>query len=592
MAQNRTLERPTKPLRPGAAMSALLATILTVVLVAACSRNEPAQSAGASADTLYSGGDILTLAGNDVEQVEALAVRDGRIVLAGTRVEAMKLVGATTTQVDLAGRTLMPGIIDAHSHLLNHADSLVQAALGPPPIGGVESVADIITALQALKARLPAEDSAVLLGQGYDQDALKERRHPTAADLDGAFPDTPVVIVHNSGHMLVANSAALKAAGISAGTADPAGGAILRKKGSREPEGLIQETAMHAFIDLVKPRRSTEKQAALIRQSIAHYAANGVTTAAEHLLLPGQPEVLEAAATQGLLAIDVVATPAYLMADALIGTGAMRFGEYRSGLKYGGIKLALDGSPQGKTAFITEPYLTPVPGCSRNCKGLPSLTQSELNRLVLLAYRNKVPVFAHANGDATIDMLIKAHEAAEDALGEQSTDRRTVVIHSQIMRPDQMSAYQRLGLLPSFFTNHVFYWGDIHLANLGPVRAHYLSPLRSALDAGIRASNHTDSIVTPLDPMFLLWTSVNRVTRSGQVLGESERVSAWQGLRALTLNAAYEYREEKDKGSLEVGKLADLVILSANPIKVEPMAIRDIKVLETIKAGKTIFKAP
>jgi hypothetical protein len=571
---------------------ATLAALLASALMAGCNRDEAPAAIAPTADTIYSGGDILTLVGNEPQSVEALAVREGRILMTGTRAEVMKRAGPATLQVDLAGKTLMPGIIDAHSHLLNHADSLLQAPLNAPPIGKIESIADIVTALQTLKATRPATDTSVLIGQGYDQDTLKERRHPDAADLDRAFPDQPVVILHVSGHMLVANSAALKAAGISAATTDPEGGAILRKKGSREPQGLVQETAMHAFIGMIKGQRTPEAQATLLRQSIAHYAANGVTTAAEHLLLPGQPEVLEAAADQGLFTIDVVATPAYMMADQLVGTGAMRFGEYRKGLKYGGIKLALDGSPQGKTAFITEPYLTAVPGCVRNCKGLPSIPQAEVNRLVLLAYRNRVPVFAHANGDGAIDMLIKAHEEAEKTLGETSTDRRTVVIHSQIMRPDQMDAYKRLGLLPSFFTNHVFYWGDTHLANLGQARADYLSPLKSAIDAGIHASNHTDNIVTPLDPMFLLWTSVNRVTLSGKVLGESERVTPWQGLRALTIHAAFDYREEQEKGSLEAGKLADLVILSANPLKVDPMTIRDIKVVETIKTGKTVFRAP
>jgi predicted amidohydrolase YtcJ len=188
--------------------------------------------------------------------------------------------------------------------------------------------------------------------------------------------------------------------------------------------------------------------------------------------------------------------------------------------------------------------------------------------------------------------MIAAHRNAEKTLGKVDLNRRTVIIHSQIMRPDQMASYKALGLLPSFFTNHVYYWGDVHLANLGPERAAYISPLASAFKSGVKATNHTDSIVTPLDPMFLVWTAVNRVTRGGKVLGPDERVTPYQALQALTVNGAYTYFDEASKGSLEVGKTADLVILDRNPLKVEPNAIRDIKVVETVKTGKSVYQAP
>ncbi|MFZ4748524.1 MAG: amidohydrolase family protein, partial [Sphingomonas sp.] len=182
------------------------------------------------------------------------------------------------------------------------------------------------------------------------------------------------------------------------------------------------------------------------------------------------------------------------------------------------------------------------------------------------------------------------HENAEKVLATPGKDRRTIIIHSQIMRPDQLDAYAKLGLLPTFFTNHVYYWGDVHYANLGPERAAFISPLASAFKRGIRATNHTDAIVTPVDPMFLLWTSVNRVTREGRLLGEAERVTPYRGLQALTVNAAYEYFEEASKGTLEAGKRADFVVLDKNPLKVEPMAIKDIRVVETLKDGKRVYR--
>ena len=563
-----------------------IAGLAALGLVAACSPKPPG---GAAA--IYTGGEILTLAGDAPAYVEALAVKDGKIVAAGALADARKAAGPGARTIDLEGQVLLPGFIDAHSHLLNYADSLVQANLNPPPVGGVKSIPDILAEVKRLKESTKAGPGVLLVGQGYDPDMLAERRHPTAAELDAAFPENPVILMHASGHMLVANSAAMAKAGISAATPDPEGGAIIRKPGTKEPEGLFQETAMHPFIPQVQAPRPLEQNLDLVKRAIDHYAANGYTTAGEHLVMPDKMPLLQAAADKGILKIDLEALPAYLMADQLVGTGKIKWGEIHNGLKWAGIKLATDGSPQGKTAYLSQPYLTPVPGCKKDCRGFPNIPQDEMNRLFVLAYRNGVQIYSHCNGDASIDMMIAAHRQAEKTLGKVDANRRTVIIHSQIMRPDQMVAYKALGLLPSFFTNHVYYWGDVHLANLGPVRAAYISPLASALKAGIPATNHTDATVTPVDPMFLMWTAVNRITRSGKVLGPDERVTPYQALQAITRNAAYEYFEEGSKGTLEVGKTADLVILDRNPLKVDPAALKDLHVVETVKSGKSVYRA-
>ncbi len=574
----------SKKIQRGAAW---LAIATTALVLGACSK--PGTAPATNGVTVYSGGDILTMAGAEPAYAEALAVRDGKILAVGTRAEVDKAAGAGATQVDLAGKTLVPGFIDGHSHLLNYADSLVQANLNPPPIGGVTKIADIIEALRKLKSDMKAGPGDPLIGQGYDQDMLAERRHPTAADLDAAFPDNPVILVHASGHMLVANSLAFKAVKIDASTPDPEGGTILRKPGGREPLGLVQEMGMYPFQPILKGARKPEVDLDLVKRAVAHYAANGYTTASEALVLGEKMPVIEAAADAGAFSIDVIALPAFTMAAELVGTGKIKWGEYRKGLKYAGLKIAVDGSPQGKTAYLTRPFLTPVPGCKTDCRGFPNLTQDQVNQLVLLTYKNDVQMFSHCNGDAAIDMMIAGHENAEKVLATPGKDRRTVIIHSQIMRPDQLDAYAKQGLLPSFFSNHVYYWGDVHYANLGPERAEFISPLASAFKRGIRATNHTDATVTPTDPMFLLWTSVNRVTREGRVLGEAERVTPYQGLQALTVNGAYEYFEEASKGTLEVGKRADFVVLDKNPIKVAPMTLKDIRVLETIKDGKRVY---
>jgi len=550
-----------------------------------------APPAAAPADTVYVGGDILTMEGVTPRYARGLAVRDGRIVAVGSRAQALKLKGPNTRLVDLKGRTLIPGFVDTHSHLSDYAASLEQAILNPPPVGTVTDIAGIIAAVKALKGTLDAPAGTPLVGVGYDETLLTEKRHPTAAELDAAFPDDPVILKHTSGHMLVANTAAMKLAGVSAATPDPEGGTIIRKAGSKEPEGLMQEMAMQAFVPMLSKPKPVEREFALLKQAQQHYARFGVTTAADALVMEDRLPLMEQAARDGQFMIDVVALPAFLYADKVVGTGRIRWGEYQQRLKWGGLKIAVDGSPQGKTAFMSQAYLTPVPGCLQDCKGFSNLNQKQVDGLAQLTYTHGVQLFSHCNGDACIDMMIQGHRTAVAALGDAKKDRRTVIIHSQVMRPDQLEAYRRDRLLPTFFTNHTYYWGDAHIANLGMARAGFISPMASAAKKGVIHGNHTDTIVTPIDQMFLLWTAVNRLSRDGKVVGPNERISPYLGLKAQTANGAYLYFEEKSKGTLSPGKLADLVILDRNPLKVPPASIRDIKVQETIKEGRTVYKA-
>ena len=197
-------------------------------------------------------------------------------------------------------------------------------------------------------------------------------------------------------------------------------------------------------------------------------------------------------------------------------------------------------------------------------------------------------IFVHANGDGAIQQTIKATEAAGLKAGD---DSRTIVIHSQMQHPEDLPKYVSIGLTPSYFTMHTFFWGDVHRKNLGEQRAAFLSPMASAMDLGLKATNHTDFNVTPLDPFLMLWTAMARTTRSGYVLGPAQRVDAYRGLQAMTINPAWEYREETRRGSIVAGKLADFVIITADPLKTPVEKIRDIKVVETIKEGKTIFHA-
>jgi len=254
----------------------------------------------------------------------------------------------------------------------------------------------------------------------------------------------------------------------------------------------------------------------------------------------------------------------------------------------GGVKVLTDGSPQGRTAFFTTPYLNGGPAGQQHWRGEPPSPQAELNDIFKQAHDKGAQVLIHANGDAAIDMLLEAHRyAAADSL---TKDRRTVGIHSQFIRHDQLKRYADWKIIPSFFTVHTFYFGQAHIANRGRAQAEQLSPFRFALDLGLRPTNHTDYSVVPLDQLFTVHTAVNRTMRDGSVLGSDERITPLEALKALTINAAIQYREEARKGSLEPGKLADLVILSENPLTVPAAALETIHVVETINEGKTIFR--
>lgn len=548
------------------------------------------KSPKAVAEKIYINGKIITVdAKNSVAQ--AVAVSAGKIVDVGSTAAISKLKGANTVVIDLGGKTVIPGLIDGHSHFMGLGRTKM-ANVAAPPVGPVKNLTDLVAELQKHKAEKKIADGEWITGFGYDVDQLAEKRHPTKEDLDSAFPTNPVVITHVSGHMSVANSAALKLAGIDSNTKDPAGGLIVRKTGTNEPEGLLQEKAQGLIRSLVERKVPTlDDQLSDLKDQQTFYASYGITTAQDGSTSFESLQLLKTAAERNALFIDIETLPSYGIVDKVLGNPQFKYGVLDNHLKLNGFKFVSDGSPQGKTAFFGKPYLTKVPGCDNaECKGFPVTTQEQFNAAVKKGFENNIQVFVHCNGDAAIDMYLTAIENANKELKTTSTNRRPVVIHSQFVRPDQLDQYQKLGMVPSFFTNHTFFWGDVHVQNLGENRAFFSSPLKSALKRNIWFTNHTDYVVTPVNQMFLLWSSVNRQSRSGKTIGPEERVTPIEGLRAITINGAYQYFEEKTKGSIEKGKLADLVVLSDDPLTIDPLKIKDIVVLETIKEGQTVFK--
>lgn len=539
------------------------------------------------ADVIYVNGEIITVDPAN-PSAEALAVRAGRITAVGDRDQVLAAAqGRDTRIVDLDGAVLVPGFIDPHSHYINSLTVANQVNVFAPPAGPGADVAAITLALRQFHHSHPVPPGEMLVAYGYDDTLMPGGRTLHKEDLDADFPDIPVLVGHVSMHGAVLNSAAMRRFNITADTVTPPGGVIVRKDGSNEPDGLVMETAfLPIFAAMPKPTTAQEIEWSRAGQLL--YAAAGITTAHEGASHAGDVALMQRAAAGGATLIDVVAYPFILDLDEILAANPPEgFGSYVNRLKLGGVKVTLDGSPQGRTAYFTTPYRVDGPDGQKNWCGELPFSQDTVNGWFKQVYDLGLPLDIHANGDAAIDVALRAHEFA--AAEDPARPRRTVMVHSQFVRPDQLARYVDYSIIPSLFTQHTYYFGDAHVQLRGKEQADFLSPMRAAIDLGLRPTNHTDFVVTPLDQLFVMWTAVNRVSRSGAVIGGDQRVTPLEALEAITINAARQYGEDAQKGSLEVGKVADLVVLDGNPLAVEPAAIKDISVVETIKDGATIF---
>lgn len=560
---------------------------LAAIGLAACSQSAPTSEATSdtSPTTLFLNADILTM--NDMApRADALAIRDGKILAVGDRASVETAAGEAATVRYMTGKTILPGLIDAHGHFLGGALAVSMADVQPPPAGAVQNMKELTETLEAW--RLSNLESPWIYGFGYDDSLLAEQRHPTREDLDKVSRDLPVMLLHVSGHFVTCNSKCLEIAGINAETPNPPGGVIRRIPGTQEADGVLEETALQVVMAQL-PRPTPEQMLAAIEVSQEHYLSLGITTAQEGAAAMNLMESYAAMADAGKLKMDVVVYPAVRSVTDFDPTFTSS-NTYENHYRVGGIKLILDGSPQGKTAWLTHPYHSAPEGRDADYVGYPTMVSEDVNTILDDAFARDTQVIAHANGDAAADQLIAGVEAAIEANGVQ--DRRTVMIHAQTVRDDQIAAMKRDGVIPSYFVAHTFFWGDWHRDSvLGQERSARISPLKTSLDADLLFTIHNDAPVIPPDMMRLVWTAVNRETRSGKILGPDERISPMEALKAVTINGAYQYFEEDSKGSLEVGKRADLVILSDDPTAIAPGAIKDIAILETIKDGVSVFVA-
>lgn len=532
--------------------------------------------------TLYFNGNIITV-DEKLPTAEAVLVKNGNIEFVGSKEEALKLCDENTEKVDLNGKTLLPGFIDPHSHIGNVAPFMSFKYVAAPPIGETTSIEVMKEQVREFIKEKDIKPGEWVVAYGYNDAELKEKRHPNKFDLDEISTEHKIIIVHASLHMAAINTNLLEFMGYDENTPNPEGGVIARIEGTKIPNGYLEETAMRN-VYFSMPQPSVDGIVTNFVQAQKMYASYGITTAQDGATFPNLEAFMRETAKREQMVIDVVA---YNMIEHDVNVG-----EYENGFRVGGAKLLLDGSPQGKTAWLTKPYHVVPEGEKEDYTAYPTFTDEEVYEFCKKAITNNIQLLTHMNGDAAIDQFLNAYEKAMEDTG-LTPQLRPVLIHAQTIREDQLNrvANAKVEMIPSYFVDHTFFWGDWHIDSvLGEERAFRISPLKSSLDKNITWTLHQDTPVLPPNMLRTINCAVNRNTLSGRIIGEAQRVTPMDAIKGLTINGAYQYFEEDKKGSITAGKMADLVILNQNPLEVDPMEIKDIVVLETIKRGNTIYK--
>ncbi len=546
------------------------------LLISSCSYDQNVKEA----DLIISSNKVILMTGNEQAEPLSIAVKNNKIIWIGSHKRARNIQGK---HIDFGNQAILPGFIDAHGHASYLAFATQVANIASPPVGSINNIKELQAELKKFIKDSSLKPGEWIMGLGYDDSLLAEKRHPTKDELDEVSTDHPIYLIHVSAHLGAANSLGLSLANISSETQDPPGGKIRRYENSSEPNGVFEETAAYPLQQLAMS--AYKDPIGSVEKAMKIYARNGITTAQDGASSPETIVLMKAADSQGMINLDVISYP--IGQNGLDKSlDSINFGNYEGRIKIGGIKLILDGSPQGKTAYLTEPYYKPPHSESKSYKGYPLMPQSEVSKWVKKYAHLNIPIMAHANGDAAADMLIKAVQNAGI-----TSDHRTIMIHAQTVREDQLDQMKELKIIPSYFSTHTFYWGDWHRDSVfGEERAKRISPTMSTLKRDMPFTIHNDAPVVPPDMMRLLWSTTNRITRMGKVLGVEQKIPTYDALKAMTVHAAFQHFEDDIKGTIEVGKLADLVVLSKNPLDEPIESLKDLKVVATFSHGKEIFR--
>lgn len=497
--------------------------------------------------TLFLGGDVLTMTG---ESPEAVLVEDGKIIRLGDR-EALVKEFPDAKVRDLDGRTLMPGFVDPHGHFVAYAMSLLQLSL--------RDVRDMDTLLSELTERASeTPEGSWVVARDYDVTRLVEQRDPTLEELDSACPGRPLCIHHVSGHLGLFNSVAMKELGAEA--------------------YRLEEQPFITAIQKI-PAGSPEDIHRVMLEAQNRFASYGITTAQEALIKREMVPLVKPLMTSDEFWLDVMGFVDAAHREEVMGMLGCPAGEWRGHLKIKGSKILLDGSPQGGTAWMELPY-------EDGHNGSATADPEDIRRWLRESAELGLEVAVHCNGDAACRCLV---EASEDVRESTGLEQHVVMVHAQFLTPDLMDRMSLIGMEPSFFVSHAWYWGDLYVNLFGRERADRLSPCGTALSKGMRITVHQDEPVLEPWPMDAVFCAVNRLTEGGEVRGPEERIGIDDALRAVTVNSAGQNREP-GIGEISEGCRADLVILDRNPMRCHAEELRKVTVLETIKNGKTVFR--
>lgn len=506
---------------------------------------------------------------------QAICIENDTILYVGDNEHVLAYQDENTELIDLKGQVMMPAFIDPHSHFFGVANALNECDLTE-----ATCFDDIVNMLQRFKEEKQIPKGEWILGRNYDQNFLKEKEHPTKDVLDRVSVEHKVCITHVSNHMGVANSLALQEKNVTSDMPDPAGGKIGRMPGSQEPSGYLEE---NAFLNLMHSAANPTAESIVknVQEAQKIYASYGITTVQDGMVAQPLFDILSMLAKNNLLYLDVVGYADIVNCQHLITPENCT---YHNHFRLGGYKIFLDGSPQGCTAWMSKPYENQKDYC-----GYPIYTNEQVETYAKIAVRDHQQLLCHANGDQASEQFIIAYERIH-ASNPESPLYHPVLVHCQLTRKDQLERMPALGMIPTFFVSHTYYWGDIHIQNFGQERGSLISSVKTALDLQLPYTFHQDSPVVPCDMMKSVWCAVNRISRAGNEIGPSQKIDVYNALKGITIHGAIQYGEQDQKGSLEVGKQANMVLLSDNPLTIDPMKIDQIQVLETIQLGKTIYK--
>ncbi|MEG2395836.1 MAG: amidohydrolase [Oscillospiraceae bacterium] len=521
---------------------------------------------------LYYNGFILTMQSEKL--ADAVLTDDGIIIGVGDY-SSLQKQSNNAEKIDLLGKTMLPAFIDAHSHFSSYATSFLQVSLE-----NCKSFAEISESIKkfVLDNNIPPHQWVVC--RAYDHNSLLEKRHPDLALLDECCENNPLVIQHACGHIGVFNSMALKELHVTADTLSPVGGIIGCENGKLT--GYMEENAFFTYLKKV-PMSDINTLMSAFQKAQNSYASHGIATIQEGMAVGQLIPLYNMLLSQDALKLDVVAYADLKDEDAIFSAFPKSVKKYDRHFKLGGYKIFLDGSPQGRTAWMKTPYIG-----DEDYYGYGTMQDNQVVDAVLHAGKNNMQILAHCNGDAAAEQYINAIKTVSNKVNIK--DCRPVIIHAQLLSREQLSDVKSLGIIPSFFIAHIFHWGDVHIKNFGLERASKISLASSALKHNILFTFHQDTPVIEPNMLETIWCAVNRVTKGGIILGKDECISVYDALKSVTINAAYQYFEEDKKGSISPSKYADFVILSQNPLTVNPMELRNIEVLATIKNDEVLYQ--